>query len=136
MLKLQPRGGLAGLGSSAARAQPHVLQTLRIGACDWSLGKRSDPESFSIARALSLDGVQLDLGNNPSAFLEKERRETFQLAAARSGVEIASLALGMAGYVKRQLLDFQPDIIHIAVPDLLGHAALNLACGNCCAANS
>lgn len=37
------------------------------------------------------------------------------------------LALGMAGYVKRQLLDFRPDIIHIAVPDLLGHAALKLA---------
>jgi glycosyltransferase involved in cell wall biosynthesis len=37
------------------------------------------------------------------------------------------LALGMAGYVKRQLLDFQPDIIHLAVPDLLGHAALGLA---------
>jgi len=37
------------------------------------------------------------------------------------------LALGMAGYVKRQLLDFQPDIIHIGVPDLLGHVALALA---------
>jgi phosphatidylinositol alpha 1,6-mannosyltransferase len=37
------------------------------------------------------------------------------------------LALGMAGYVKRQLLDFQPDLIHIAVPDLLGLAALKLA---------
>ena len=37
------------------------------------------------------------------------------------------LALGMAGYLKRQLLDFQPDIIHIAVPDLLGQAALTLA---------
>jgi phosphatidylinositol alpha 1,6-mannosyltransferase len=37
------------------------------------------------------------------------------------------LALGMTGDVKRQLLDFAPDIIHIAVPDLLGHAALALA---------
>ena len=37
------------------------------------------------------------------------------------------LALGMAGDVKRQLLDFAPDIIHIAVPDLLGRAALKLA---------
>ncbi|MFO1248227.1 MAG: glycosyltransferase [Alphaproteobacteria bacterium] len=37
------------------------------------------------------------------------------------------LAPGMAGYVKRQLLDFKPDIIHIAVPDLLGLAALKLA---------
>ena len=31
------------------------------------------------------------------------------------------LALGMAGFVQRQLLDFQPDLIHIAVPDLLGY---------------
>ena len=37
------------------------------------------------------------------------------------------LALGMAGYLQRQLLDFQPDIVHLAVPDLLGQAALALA---------
>jgi phosphatidylinositol alpha 1,6-mannosyltransferase len=37
------------------------------------------------------------------------------------------LALGLPGYLKRQLLDFQPDLVHIAVPDLLGHAALSLA---------
>lgn len=37
------------------------------------------------------------------------------------------LALGMPAQVKRQLLDFAPDIIHIAVPDLLGRAALKLA---------
>ena len=37
------------------------------------------------------------------------------------------LTLGMAGFVKRQLLDFKPDLIHIAVPDLLGLAALKLA---------
>ena len=37
------------------------------------------------------------------------------------------LALGLPGHLKRQLLDFKPDLIHIAVPDLLGHAALSLA---------
>ena len=37
------------------------------------------------------------------------------------------LALGLPGHLKRQLLDFEPDLIHIAVPDLLGHAALSLA---------
>ncbi len=36
----------------------------------------------------------------------------------------------MPGNVKRQLLDFAPDIIHIAVPDFLGHAALDLAKAN------
>ena len=38
--------------------------------------------------------------------------------------------LRMPGGVKQQLLDFKPDIIHIAVPDLLGHAALALATAN------
>ena len=37
------------------------------------------------------------------------------------------LAPGLPGYLRRQLLDFGPDLIHIAVPDLLGHAALSLA---------
>jgi phosphatidylinositol alpha 1,6-mannosyltransferase len=37
------------------------------------------------------------------------------------------LALGMAGFVQRQLLDFRPDVIHVAVPDFLGLAALKLA---------
>ena len=37
------------------------------------------------------------------------------------------LAPGLGGAAKRRLLDFAPDIIHIAVPDLLGHAALALA---------
>lgn len=37
------------------------------------------------------------------------------------------LAFGLGGPAKRALLDFQPDVIHIAVPDLLGHAALAFA---------
>jgi glycosyltransferase involved in cell wall biosynthesis len=37
------------------------------------------------------------------------------------------VALGMGGFAKRRLLDFQPDIMHIAAPDLLGQAALALA---------
>jgi phosphatidylinositol alpha 1,6-mannosyltransferase len=37
------------------------------------------------------------------------------------------LALGMPRAVQQQLADFQPDIIHIAVPDFLGYRALKLA---------
>jgi phosphatidylinositol alpha 1,6-mannosyltransferase len=37
------------------------------------------------------------------------------------------LVLGMPRAVKQQLVDFKPDIIHLAVPDLLGQAALKLA---------
>jgi phosphatidylinositol alpha 1,6-mannosyltransferase len=38
--------------------------------------------------------------------------------------------LRMPARVKRKLLDFKPDIIHIAVPDFLGHAVLALANAN------
>ena len=91
------------------------------------------------------DGVALTL-NRLVGYLEREGVEVLVFAPtarepafAHQGKVIAvpsialpgrpeyRLALGMAGYVKRQLLDFQPDIIHIAVPDLLGHAALALA---------
>lgn len=71
----------------------------RLGACDWSLGKRSDPQSFALASSLGLEGVQLDLGENPSAFLDPQRRRHFQDAAAARGVEIASLALGVLNRV-------------------------------------
>jgi len=37
------------------------------------------------------------------------------------------LAFGLGSDAKRKLLDFKPDLIHIAVPDLLGLAALKLA---------
>ena len=37
------------------------------------------------------------------------------------------LVLGLPRSLERQLLDFRPDIIHIAVPDLLGFRALRLA---------
>jgi glycosyltransferase involved in cell wall biosynthesis len=37
------------------------------------------------------------------------------------------LAFGLGGHARRALLEFKPDLIHIAVPDLLGRAALKLA---------
>ena len=37
------------------------------------------------------------------------------------------MALGLGGAAKRALLDFEPDIVHLAVPDFLGQAALDLA---------
>jgi glycosyltransferase involved in cell wall biosynthesis len=91
------------------------------------------------------DGVALTL-NRLVGYLEKQGVEVLvfapvarQPAFAHQGTLVAvpslplpgrpeyRLALGMAGPVKRRLLDFRPDIVHIAVPDLLGHAALALA---------
>jgi glycosyltransferase involved in cell wall biosynthesis len=91
------------------------------------------------------DGVALTL-NRLVAFLEAQGVEVLVFAPVSATPAFAHhgrlvpvpsialaprpeyrLALGMPGAVKRQLLDFRPDIVHIAVPDLLGHAALALA---------
>ena len=90
--------GLAGCGR-LVRATPPADGRYRVGVCDWSIRKRSNPESFAIARQLGLDGVQLDLGDDPSAFLEAARRETYERAARDAGVEIAGLALGVLNRV-------------------------------------
>ena len=34
----------------------------KIGACDWSLGKRGDPHALDVAKNIGLDGVQIDFG--------------------------------------------------------------------------
>jgi sugar phosphate isomerase/epimerase len=68
----------------------------RIGACDWSLGKLADPESFAIAREIGLDGVQVSLGtaSDDMKLRKPEVQQQFKEAARRAGVQIASLAIG------------------------------------------
>jgi L-ribulose-5-phosphate 3-epimerase len=85
--------GLVGCSRIPAEALQGEDARYRVGACDWSLGKRSHPESFAIGERLGLDGIQLDLGENPSEFLDPDRRRVYQQAARDHGVEIASLAL-------------------------------------------
>ena len=90
--------GLAGcgrlpIGTSPAAARYH------IGVCDWSIRKRTDPGSFAIARELGLDGVQLDLGDDPSSFLDASRRAPFERASREAGVAIGGIALGVLNRV-------------------------------------
>jgi sugar phosphate isomerase/epimerase len=67
----------------------------KIGACDWSLGKRSDPAALDVARQLGLDGVQADMGTaaNGMHLRRPEIQNAYREAARRTGLEIASLAL-------------------------------------------
>jgi L-ribulose-5-phosphate 3-epimerase len=67
----------------------------QIGACDWSLGKRSDPAALEVARQIGLDGVQIDLGSpaNDMHLRQAEVRRKYVEAAKRAGLEIASLAI-------------------------------------------
>jgi len=80
---------------TSARQSLASQKGFKIGACDWTLGKRANPESFEVARQLGLDGVQLSVGTGDQdmLLLKPENQERFRQAAARNNVEIASLGL-------------------------------------------
>jgi sugar phosphate isomerase/epimerase len=67
----------------------------KIGACEWSL-RKSDPTSLDVAKRIGLDGVLVNMGTvRDNMHLRQPAVQQAYLAAAkRTGVEIASLALG------------------------------------------
>lgn len=68
----------------------------KIGACDWSLGKRGQIASLETAKEIGLDGVQVSFGPpGEDADLRNEQVRTEYLETSkRLGVEIGSLAMG------------------------------------------
>lgn len=86
--------GLAGSGFSAPSSPAHEKK-LRVGACDWSIGKSSDIGAFEVARQIGLQGIQVNLGSdeNNMHMREKSRQEAYLAESKRTGVAIASLAI-------------------------------------------
>lgn len=72
------------------------LPVLGIGACDWSIGKTSDPEAFTLAREIGLDALQVSLGTvqNDMHLRQEGVQKVFLAASREHGVAIASLAIG------------------------------------------
>lgn len=68
----------------------------KIGACDWSLGKRSDPAALDLAKQIGLDGVQIDMGTigNDMHLRRPDIQNAYREASKRTGMEIASMAEG------------------------------------------
>ncbi len=83
----------APLGLLAAAS---AKRRIKIGACDWSLGRMATPTCFELAKEIGLDGVQVSLGSvkDDMKLRRSEVQQQFKQAARDSGVEIASLAIG------------------------------------------
>lgn len=66
----------------------------KIGAPQWSLGK-GDEACFEVAKAIGLDGVQVNLGGvgDRMHLRQPAVQQAFMAAAKNTGMEIASLAL-------------------------------------------
>jgi sugar phosphate isomerase/epimerase len=68
----------------------------KIGACDWNLGKTASPAALDVAKEIGLDGVQVSLGTaaNRMHLRQPEIQRAYLEASRRTGVAIASLAIG------------------------------------------
>jgi L-ribulose-5-phosphate 3-epimerase len=73
----------------------------RIGVCDWTIGKRTDPTALALAKKIGLDGVQVDLGGgekDPPLF-DPELQKRYLEEVKTQDVRIASLAMGVLNEV-------------------------------------
>jgi sugar phosphate isomerase/epimerase len=84
--------GLAPRIRTLGAAAPGV----KIGVCDWTLGKRTDPSALELAKELGLDGVQVDLGHwkEELPLRKPEIQKRYLELSKHVGVPVASLALG------------------------------------------
>jgi L-ribulose-5-phosphate 3-epimerase len=69
---------------------------VRLGVCDWTIGKSGDPAALGLAGSLGLDGVQVSLvpKGDSLALVDPALRRAYLEAAEKTGVAIASFAIG------------------------------------------
>ena len=69
---------------------------IRLGVCDWTIGKTGDPAAFDLAARLGLDGVQVSLvpKGDTLALADPALRRAFLEAARKARIPIASFAIG------------------------------------------
>jgi len=68
----------------------------KIGACDWSLGKRADIGAFDIAKQIGLDGIMVDLGSIDKNLPLRDAavQQAYLQASRQTGIKISSIAIG------------------------------------------
>ncbi|HMA54870.1 MAG TPA: hypothetical protein VKT17_10425, partial [Acidobacteriota bacterium] len=82
-------------GSKGAAGQK-TAYNIRLGVCDWTIGKTGDPAAFDLAARLGLDGVQVSLvpKGDTLALADPGLRRDFLQAARKARIPIASFAIG------------------------------------------
>ncbi|MEN6333456.1 MAG: sugar phosphate isomerase/epimerase family protein [Phycisphaerales bacterium] len=101
--------GLTILGDSPLSAQDENRgrgrrqpRGFRLGVCDWTIGKRTDPTAFAMAKKIGLDGVQVDFGGGPDKdppLFDPELQKRYPAELEAQQMRIASLAMGVLNEV-------------------------------------
>jgi sugar phosphate isomerase/epimerase len=91
----------AGLSGLRLTAPVTAAGRFSIGACDWSIGMRGNPEALALAKKLGLDGVQVSMGSveNDLQLRRAEAQQAYRQAAAASGLRIGGVALDVMNRV-------------------------------------
>jgi sugar phosphate isomerase/epimerase len=73
----------------------------KLGVCDWTIGKRTDPASLEAAKRLGLDGVQVDFGGGQDKLqlCNPDLQKRFLEEAKKQDMQFASLAMGVLNEV-------------------------------------
>jgi sugar phosphate isomerase/epimerase len=73
------------------------MPAIKIGACDWSIGKSSNIEAFDVAKEIGLDGIMVNMGSpdDDLHIRHKNVQEDYKKAAERTGIIVSSVALGL-----------------------------------------
>ena len=74
----------------------------RLGVCDWTIGKQSDPTAFALAKKIGLDGVQVDFGGGPETdppLFDAQLQRRYAEETNTQDMRIASLAMGVLNEV-------------------------------------
>ena len=98
-------GGLAALAgatlasscrSYAKKGPQKGARGFKLGVCDWTVRKRTDPEALEVARRIGIDGVQVDFGSGEEdlPLFDPDLQKRYIEAAKANEIEIASLAMG------------------------------------------
>ncbi|MGD1101625.1 MAG: sugar phosphate isomerase/epimerase family protein [Terriglobia bacterium] len=91
MLSALTVGGIALRVAQIKAAAPGF----KIGACDWTIGKRADPAALEVAKKIGLDGVMVDMGSlkDDLPLRRPEVQKSYREAARQTGVAVSSIAL-------------------------------------------
>ena len=79
-------------GTLQAKPKP----SFRLGACDWSIGPRLNPETFDIAKTIGLQGLQVSYNtkDNEAGLPVPATLQGIKDAAKRSGIAVSGVAIG------------------------------------------
>ena len=91
----------SGLSLGQENEQRRRPRGFRIGVCDWTINKRTDPTVFALAKKIGLDGVQVDFGGgekDPPLFNPELQKRHLEEVKTQD-VRIASLAMGILNEV-------------------------------------